>query len=313
MDSSGKEISNKSVSNKPETLAHYFAHIPAPFDLALETTYNWYFFVDLAEQYASNVYLANALALKAFAKYHKKTDAIDANLIASVLRKGYLPTVTIPDQKTRHMRELLRYRMHLVRDRARTIVRLKSLLDKLGESSAGNFTTITRVSAIPTEHLPPLYQAVIKGYVKTISSLNVQISQANSAIKEEAVKDEDTLRLITIPGLDYYSALLVKSELIDINRFATFERLAAYVGLVPRTLRSADTVYHGSLNKNSRGYVRWILIETVLHFIRADAERTRAYADMVKRKGARTARIAFARKMLKVVYHVLKERRDYYA
>jgi transposase len=48
----------------------------------VESTYNWYFFVDLAEQYADKVYLANTYELKAFAKRHKKTDKIDGKLIA---------------------------------------------------------------------------------------------------------------------------------------------------------------------------------------------------------------------------------------
>jgi hypothetical protein len=47
----------------------------------VESTHNWYFFVDLAEQYAEKVYLANTYELKAFAKRHKKTDKIDGRLI----------------------------------------------------------------------------------------------------------------------------------------------------------------------------------------------------------------------------------------
>jgi len=89
LNSKGQKLDSKNVSNNPEILKSYFEQIPTPFKLAVETTYNWYFFVDLSEQYAAETFLANAYELKAFAKRHKKTDKIDSRLIATVLYKGY--------------------------------------------------------------------------------------------------------------------------------------------------------------------------------------------------------------------------------
>lgn len=65
--------------------------------------------------------MANAYELKAFSKRHKKTDKTDAKLIANILQKGFLPMVTIEDQYTRQIRELLRYRINLINDRSRNI------------------------------------------------------------------------------------------------------------------------------------------------------------------------------------------------
>ena len=125
----GRKTDSTNVSNNQAVLKDYFEKIPKPFTLAVEATYNWYFFIDMAEQYAYKVFMANSYELKAFAKRHKKTDKIDARLIATVLYKGYLPTVTIADKRTRETRELLRYRMRLVGDRTRNISRLKALLN----------------------------------------------------------------------------------------------------------------------------------------------------------------------------------------
>ena len=104
MDQNGNKVSSKSIANIPETLKQYFQTIPMPFTLAVEATYNWYFFMDIAEQFAEYVYLANSFELKAFAKRHKKTDKIDARLIADILRKGFLPTVFIPNQEIRKLK-----------------------------------------------------------------------------------------------------------------------------------------------------------------------------------------------------------------
>jgi transposase len=54
----------------------------------------------------------------------------------------------------------------------------------------------------------------------------------------------DVKLLMTIPGIGYYSALLVKSEIGDVSRFPFGERLCSYAGLVPSTHASGNTVRH---------------------------------------------------------------------
>jgi transposase len=312
LDSTGKRLVSKSIANSPEGLKQYFSKIPNPFTLAVESTYNWYFFVDLAEQYAEKVYLANSYELKAFAKRHKKTDKIDAHLIAEVLRKGYLPTVTIPDQETRRVKELLRYRMNLVRERAKNIYQVKNILDKIGEDSSGDFTTYKRLGTIPFDLFSPNYREVIHGYCERIEFLTRRLFQIEKYIKENVKDDEDIINLITIPGIDYFSAALIKTEIIAISRFASFNRLCAYAGLAPRVSQSANKEVHGPLNVNRRKNLQWILIEVVYHFIKACPEKSQRYESIVARKGVNTAKVALAREMLKIIYHVLKEKRPFY-
>ncbi len=312
MNGQGQKLSSRSIPNTEESLKHYFQGIHKPFSLAVESTYNWYFFVDIAEQYAEKVYLANSYELKAFAKRNKKTDKIDARLIAGVLRKGYLPTVTIPSKEIRMLKEVLHYRMNLTKERTRAIIQLKSLLDRIGEDSAGDFTTEKRLKMISVSHLSIQYQQIIKGYSAKIKYLTDMINTAEKPIKEYAQRDNNTLYLMSIPGLSYFSAALVISEIIDIHRFATFNRLCAYAGLSPRTHQSGNRTFHGALNTNRRKHLQWILLETTFHFIRADQNRKQRFIALAKKKGYNTAKVRFAREMLKIIYHVLKEQRPYY-
>ena len=280
----GTKLDSKSIPNSPESLKKYFETIPKPFILAVESTYNWYFFVDIAEIYAKKVYLANSYELKAFAKRHKKTDKIDAQLIADVLRKGYLPVVTIPDKETRRTREVLNYRMNLVKDRSRNIFRLKNLLDKLGEDSTGNFTTYKQLHEIPQEHLTLDYQKIISGYIEKIENFTREIYLNKTLIKEHVLNDEDVVKLVSIPGLDYFSATLIKTEIMDVSRFASFNRLCAYAGLAPRIHQSANKISHGPLNINRRKNLRWILMEVVFHFIRTIPKNTEKYSAIKRKK-----------------------------
>lgn len=314
MDDKGTRVISKSIANKPDVLKNFFSTIPTPFTIAVEATYNWYFFVDIAEQYAERVFLANSYELKAFAKRHKKTDMIDARLIADVLRKGFLPAVFIPDKATRALRELLRCRINLVRDRCRAIFRLKNTLDKLGADSSGNFTTIKGLRDIPTGSFLPVHQRIITEYSNQIILLSQRIHNTRSYLKEYLSDDIDIKHLIGIEGVDYFSAALIKTEIGDINRFKSFNRLCSFAGLAPRISQSGNkSAIHGPLMANRRKNLQWILLEIVFHFIKGSRKRMARWEDLKSRKGSNTAKVIMARQMLNIIYHVLKERRPYYS
>lgn len=312
MDEHGAKISSINVSNDPNILEPYVSNIPTPFRIAVESTYNWYFFIDIVERYADAAYLANSYELKAFAKRHKKTDKIDARLIADILRKDYLPTVFIPSREIRQMKELLSCRINLVKDRTRAIVRLKAMLDKLGLPSSGDFTTKKRINLIPIQGMPEEYMICAINAVESIKFFDNKINALEKEISRFAKDDQDIMNLITTPGIDYFSATVIKTEIGDISRFASFSRLCAYAGLAPRVAQSANKSFHGPLNINRRKKLQWILIEVVYHFIRQQPDKQAKYDQIALRKGTNTAKIVLARDLLKVVYHILKEQRQFF-
>lgn len=312
LDEQGQKVLSENITNDHVSLKQLFERIPRPFTLAVEATYNWYFFVDMAEKYAEQVFLANSYELKAFAKRHKKTDKIDARLIATVLRQGYLPKVMIADAYTRQVRELLRCRLTLVQDRSRNVTRLKMILDKLGFIEPRDLCTYKDLDALPIASLSEMYAQVVINYRDRIRFLCQQISAINKVIEELAVNDQDINNLDTIPGVAYFSAALIKTEIIDINRFDNFGQLCAYAGLAPRREQSANKVVCGPLNKNRRKLLRWILLEDAMIYVNVDEGRKKEFEKIKTTKGFATAKIVFARRLLKIVYRVLKERRPYY-
>jgi len=312
LDESGKRVISKSISNKSDKLHDFFDIVPKPFTVAVEATYNWYYFIDIAEKYAAKVYLANSYELKAFAKRHKKTDKIDAKLISEVLRKGYLPTVFIADKEIRMQREILRHRMNTVRDRCRNISRLKGLLDKLGEDSMGDFGTYLRLQTIEIEHLPEGYQHVVEGYIAKIRHLLQEEYRSDKYIVKLAEKDPDVINLMTIPGISWFSGLLIKSEIVDINRFKSFNRLCAYAGLAPRVSQSGSTCRTGSLNTNRRKKLQWILLENAFIFMNVLPEYKEKHERLTQTKGYNKAKVVIARDLLRIIYYVLKEKRSFY-
>src|SRR5688572_17846776 len=60
---------------------------------------------------------------------------------------------------------------------------------------------------------------------------------------------------MTVPGISYYSALLILSEIGQIDRFKSAKHLCSYAGLVPSVYSSGSKSFHGRITKQgSRGF-----------------------------------------------------------
>jgi len=119
----------------------------------------------------------------------------------------------------------------------------------------------------------------------------------------------------TIPGISFYSALLISSEIGDISRFPDSSSLVAYAGLAPSTHSSGGTTRHGAITKQGSPYLRWILNQCARMHMRMEPEGTVAtfYARLARKKGGSKAIVAASAKLLKVVFWVMKERRPYHS
>ncbi|MGC8696593.1 MAG: transposase [Conexivisphaera sp.] len=84
-----------------------------------------------------------------------------------------------------------------------------------------------------------------------LDALNQEIEKVSRRIREEAIEDEDARLLMTIPGISYYSALLIAGEIGDISRFpdSDSDHLVSYAGLSPSTHSSGGRTCHGPITE----------------------------------------------------------------
>ena len=116
---------------------------------------------------------------------------------------------------------------------------------------------------------------------------------------------------MTISGVGYYNALLIKSEIGDINRFSSAKQLCSYAGLIPSTYSSRNITFHGDITKQGSRWLRWIAAEAMGHCVAKSAHFQQFYRRLEKRKGEKIAKVAAERKLLEWIYHMLKERRTF--
>jgi len=239
-----------------------------------------------------------------------KSDRVDSKALAELLRLDALPLTYMPDKETAVLREKVRRRAFLVRERVKLRVKVKAILTYEGikwPSDHGLFT----VKGV--EWLHGLSLDPVESYLRVMASLDDEIRLLSKELRGQAEDDEDVKLLMTIPGVGYYTALLVKSEVGDINRFPFGERLCSYVGLVPSTHASGASVRHGGITREGSRWLRWVMVEAAqTHVHKYDTGITRAYNRIAERRGKRIAAVAAARKLLLCCYSVMKNKRPYH-
>lgn len=114
---------------------------------------------------------------------------------------------------------------------------------------------------------------------------------------------------MTIPGISYYAALLISSEIADIDRFPDYEHLCSYARLVPGTYQSGSTSFSKTDKKQVSKMLNWIMVQcTHTHARYCQSSITVHYNKIKNRKrNNKIAIIAAARKLMRVIYVMLKE------
>src|SRR2546427_2270688 len=312
MDDQGRLLSQERIPNRDENIEEFASKRlrDSHAEIVIESSSTWYHVYELLSKNQNcHVILSNPVKTKAIASAKVKTDKVDALTLANLLRGGYIPECYIPPKRIMDLRDMVRYRASLVRMRVSAKNKVHAILLMNGIKVEGKPFTKEFV-----EELKKIGDYRVDGYLAVIRSLNEQILSVSRTIKMEAIEDESTKLLKTIPGIGYYSALLILSEIGDIDRFPDSHHLCSYAGLTPSTHSSGGVTYHGSITRSGSRYLRWILTECAKAHIRTrrDSQLARFYTRLAKRRGGSKATVAAASKLLRIVYWVLKEKRPYH-
>ena len=307
-DRQGKITSKVTVPVTQAALEGYFSKQDRKSQVVVEATGNWMYLYETIERYTPQVVLAHPYKTRAIAEARIKTDTIDATTLAELLRLGGIPKAYIPPREVRDIRESLRYRASLVSIRVGIKNKIHSVLTKNGiDCTYSNVVGKSSMLWLKGLAIRPCYRQEIDGYLRIVDALRVSIDQITDTIKEEVAENPQAQLLMGIPGTSYYSALLILSEIGEIERFADAKRLCSYAGLVPSVYSSGSKTYNGRITKQGSRWLRWILVEISTHAANGDANFQKVYRRVSRRRGRSTARVAVARKVLTVIYAMLKK------
>lgn len=282
--------------------------------LVVEPVSQWYFYADLLQGLGVDVHLANPSKVKAIASARIKNDTIDANVLCDLLRTNLLPEAYFCSPQVRFWKEMTRYRASLTNLNVQLKNKVYAILSKNGLRC--EFSRLFGVAGrkwLASLQLAEQYQLSLDRYVKMVDCFDKLLTEADQKIEKTVNNHPQAKLLTTIPGISYSTALVIMAEIGNINRFLSPKKLMGYAGLVPSTYSSGDKVSHGKITKTGSRWLRWTMVE-VAHrqvLVKKKISLSWYYEKIKKRKGSATAAVATARKLLAVVWTILKENRPY--
>ena len=307
MDEQGNVIKQEKFRNEPEEFERILEGIDDA-KIAMEASCCWQPAYELLEDMDYEVKLAHPMKTRLIAEAKIKTDAGDSEALAHLLRTNLLPTSYVPPKRVRELRDLVRLRTYLVRERARFKHKIRSELLKRGIKVLSNpFTKRSRPS------LKKLNIRTVNESLAIMKSLDERIRRLSKRIEKEAKQIEETKLLMTIPGVSYFSALTISAEIGDVSRFPDEEKLCSYAGLVPSVHQSGSIRRYGGITKQGSSILRWIVQECLWVHLRYDTHITRFFFRFAWRKGKKIAAVAAARKLLVAMYWMLRNREEFRA
>jgi transposase len=308
------ELTQHRLANNPVTVAEFFAKLP-PARVAIEASGTWWWLVDLLEDLGHQPVLSHPKQTKAIAAARLKNDRVDAERLLLLLRADLLPTVWIAPRDIREARELLRHRVRLTWIRTRIKNHLGALLARrnLTPSAAKRWMTRGGQRELAGLALGALAQRVRDDGLALLQLLDTQVRALDQELVARWGHDPRVQRLMTLPGIGPFIAILLVLELGDIHRFATAKHLASYVGLTPRIRASADRVRTGHISREGNRLLRWALVIAAAQAERQPGPLRAWVRGIQRRKGKKVARVALARRLAEFVYQVWKHDLDYFA
>jgi transposase len=273
----------------------------------------------------------------------RKTDVKDSEWLAQLLECGLLKASFVPPPAIRELRDLTRYRLQQVRERAREVNRLCKVLedsnlkltsvlsDVMGVSGRSMLLALVQGTTDPAvlaelargrlrKKLPELRRALagrfrrhhaflVEQILAKIDYLDEALERLNAEIDERLVPFAPVLtRLDTIPGVNRTVAISIIAETGgDMSRFATAGHLCSWAALCPGQHESAGKRRSGK-TRDGNQYLRGQLIQGALGAIHSKGTALQARYHRVKRhRGHKKAVVAVAHQILEIAYYVMHD------
>jgi transposase len=313
MDEAGKVLIRRRVASSSEGLRTVFASCHEPIKAVVEATYNWGPVYDWLVEIADEVLLAHPAKVRAIADARIKSDTIDSQTLAHLLRADLIPEAYAPSKEVRAVKRVLRQRMFFVRVQTMVKNRIRALLSQHA-IVLPDVTDLYGKAGLAWLHQLPLPEPdgqLLRDDLSLLAPLQERVAATDRLIAELAEGDEVVTWLASLPGIGPFFSVLLRYEVDDMTRFRSAKKFARYTGLIPSTYASNTRVFHGPLTKQGNKWLRWAFVEAVGPALRTSSALRRYHERIKARRGTHDAHVCTARKLAELAWIVWTERRCY--
>jgi transposase len=238
----------------------------------------------------------------------RKNDRRDTEVLVRLSKNNELPRAYLGTTAERDWKDLLRYRVGLVRIGTRLRVRLRNIAQRYGARLQASDVESAKGRALWAQwELRTEHRLMVDQLLEVLAEVERQVSAVEAQIREreKTAAPARTVEILdSLPGVGWFGALLIAAEIGDWQRFPSGPSLACYAGLVPREDSSGDRLVRGRITKEGSSYLRWILVQAALKH-ECSPRLHALFTRVAARRGAMKARVAVARELLVIAWHLL--------
>ena len=253
VDNKGVIIKQANLKNTPHDILNYFYQLKGKYLSTVETTGGWYWISDLLKENNIDLKLAHTKYVKASAYAKGKTDKVDSQILAQLLRMNFIPEANRIDENLRPLRDTLRARLRLIQKRTSALNFMHRMLEKFNIQNSSELSVY--------------YQLQYKQFLEQADFLKQQILSLEKSIHPELLPNEDIQRLLWIPGIGKMNAFASFLEIYDINRFETVKNFLSYCRLAPKARNSGGKVKQSKTPKDGNKYLKVVFSDAATHAI----------------------------------------------
>lgn len=284
--------------------------------IGVECIFTWYWIADFCEERGIDFALGHAYYMKSIHGGKTKSDKIDSEKIANLLRGGLFPTAYAYPKKKRATRDLLRRRMYFVRQRAELSVHLQNTNHQYNINdplTSSRMRSEVYRNTIPEKFSDPMTLKMVNADLTMFQAYHEMITKIEFQIEDSMeIQDPYSFSLIrSIPGLGFILPLTILYEIDDINRFSDVGKFISYCRLVKCSHESADKKEKGGHNKIGNVHLKWAFSEGAVMFLRANERGQKMHEKLVSRYGKAKAMSLIAQKLGRTVYYMLKRKEPF--
>ena len=267
----GEVLLHRNLKTSPEMFLKAIAPYREDLVVCVECIFTWYWLADLCAREDIPFVLGHALYMKAIHGGKAKNDKIDAQKIAVLLRGGMLPQAYVYPADMRATRDLLRRRIHLMRQRAALLTHIQQTNSQYNLPEIGKQIAYKATRDGVAERFPdPAVQKSIEVDLALIGHYDALLRDLELAMVTTAKQhDANTLYLLqTVPGIGKILSLVLLYEIHDIARFPRVQDFVSYCRLVKCAKESAGKRSGTSGTKIGNAYLKWAFSEAAALFLR---------------------------------------------
>jgi len=277
--------------------------------IVVESTYNWYWLVDGLMEQGYKLHLANTAAIQQYEGLKYTDDNSDARWLAHLLRLGVLPEGYIYPRAERPVRDLLRKRSQMVRQRTTNLLSIQNLVTR----NTGSSLSAKRVKGLDVQQVDELLPngdlaLALKANLSVMCSADEQTEILERTVTERVKLRPQFSFLKTVPGIGQILALTIMLETGDIGRFSSVGNFASYCRCVGSQKISNGKKKGKGNTKNGNKYLAWAFVEAA-HFAIQFNSRIKSFYQRKKAKTKGVVAIkAVAHKLCRACYYIMRDR-----